>query len=44
MNDTEKFIYSSLIENDKIVMKCKIIKATYKVISNKILSINKIIN
>ncbi len=42
INDVEKFIYSSPINDDEIISKRKIINVIYKMISNKASSINEI--
>jgi len=44
INNIKSFIYLILINNNKIVLKRKITKATYKAILDKILEINDIIN
>ena len=44
MNDIEKFIYFSLTNDDKTMTRCEIMKVIYRINSNKVLKINKIIN
>ena len=44
MNDIEKFVYFSLIDNDEAITHREIIKIVYKISSNKMLKINEIIN
>ena len=44
MNDIEKFVCFLLINDDEAMTRRKIMKIIYKVNSNKILKINKIIN
>ena len=44
MNDIEKFVYSSLTNDDEIVTRREIIKIVYKINLNKMSKINEIIN
>ena len=44
MNDIEKFVCFSLINDDKTMTRHEIIKIIYKINLNKILKINKIID
>ena len=44
MNDIEKFIYFSLTDDDKTMIRREIIKIIYKINLNKASKINKIIN
>ena len=44
MNDIEKFIYFSLTNDDETITYREIIKVIYKIISNKMSKVNKIIN
>ena len=44
MNNIKKFIYFSLINDDKTMTRREIIKIVYKINLNKMLKINKIIN
>ena len=44
MNDIEKFVYFLSTDDDEIMTRHKIIKVIYKINSNKILKVNKIIN
>ena len=44
MNDIEKFIYFSLINDDETMRYREIIKIVYKINSNKTSKINEIIN
>lgn len=44
IDNLKKFLYLLLIEENKIILKCKTIKAIYKTSSNKILEINNIIS
>ena len=44
MNDIKRFIYSSSTDDDKTMTRREIMKIVYKINSNKMLKINKIIN
>ena len=44
MNNIEKFVYFSSINNDKTMTRHEIIKIVYKINLNKMLKIKKIIN
>jgi len=44
VNNLNKFFYLISIEENKIMLKRKVIKAIYRIISNKILEINDVIN
>ena len=44
INDIEKFVYFSSTDDDKTVTRREIIKIVYKINSNKVSKINKIIN
>ena len=44
MNDIEEFIYFLLIDDNKTMTRREILKIIYKINSNKISKINKIIN
>ena len=44
MNDIERFIYFLSTNDDETVTCCEIIKIVYKIHSNKMSKINKIIN
>jgi hypothetical protein len=44
INDLNKFFYSIFMKDNKMMSKCKVIRAIYKTTSNKISRINNIIN
>ena len=44
MKNVARFDYSSLIDDEASVTCCKVIKINYKISSDKIFEINKIIN
>ena len=44
MNDIEKFVYSPSINDDETMTRRKIMKIVYKISSNKMSKVNKIIN